>query len=143
MDRATVERTLPPMVAGLTLLLTLIGVLGTAIRDPRPHDVAVGLNAPPPLVQQLTAAFDRAAPGAFRFTTFDSEAAARAAIDNRDVVGALIVGAQGPKLVVAGAAGDALAGGLTAAFTNAFRAQGTELAVETVHPFQSGDAHGV
>ena len=32
---------------------------------------------------------------------------------------------------------------ITAAFTNAFKAQGTTLAVETVHPFASGDVHGL
>ena len=32
---------------------------------------------------------------------------------------------------------------MTAAFTNAFKAQGTTLTVETVHPFATGDAHGL
>jgi hypothetical protein len=32
---------------------------------------------------------------------------------------------------------------MTAAFTNAFKAQGATLTVETVHPFAAGDAHGV
>ena len=46
-------------------------------------------------------------------------------------------------LIVAGAAGDAATGVITAAFTNAFKAQGATLTVETVHPFASGDAHGL
>jgi hypothetical protein len=143
MDRQTVEHSLRPIVAGLALLLTLIGLLGTAIRDPRPHDIPIGLSAPPPLVQELSQGFDQAAPGAFNFTTYGSEAEARAAIDRRDVVAALIVGQAGPRLVVAGAAGDAVSGGVTSAFTQAFQAQGTELAVEVVHPFPAGDAHGI
>src|SRR5712692_1440126 len=105
----------------------MIGLLGTATHDPRPHDIAVGLSGPAPLIQQLTQAFGAAAPGAFRFTTYDSEAAARAAIDGRDVIAALVVAQGGPRLVVAGAAGDAVTGGVTAAFTNAFKAQGTTL----------------
>jgi hypothetical protein len=44
---------------------------------------------------------------------------------------------------VAGAAGDGAAGAMTAAFTNVFRAQGGDLKVETVHPFASGDPHGL
>jgi hypothetical protein len=143
MDRKTMEESVRPIVAGLVLLLTLIGLLGTAIRDPRPHDIAVGVSAPPPVAEQVSGAFAQAAPGALAFTTYGSEAEARAAVDRREVVGSLIVGPAGPRLVVAGAAGDPIVGGVTAAFTNAFRAQGTELPVETVHPFQAGDPHGI
>jgi hypothetical protein len=32
---------------------------------------------------------------------------------------------------------------MTAAFTNAFQAQGAKLSIETVHPFAAGDAHGL
>lgn len=142
-DRHALERTLQSIIAGITALLVMIGLLGTATHDPRPHDIAVGLSAPAPMVQQLTQAFGAGAPGAFRFTTYDSEAAARAAIDAREIVGALVVAQLGPRLIVAGAAGDAVTGGVTAALTNTFRAQGTTLAVEVVHPFQSGDAHGI
>jgi len=42
-----------------------------------------------------------------------------------------------------GAAGDGATGVITAAFTNAFKAQAKALTVETVHPFASGDAHGL
>lgn len=36
-----------------------------------------------------------------------------------------------------------MTGVITAAFTNVFKAQGATLTVETVHPFASGDAHGL
>jgi hypothetical protein len=143
MNRQAVEPVARPIVAGLLLLLTLVLVLGTAIRDPRPHDLPVGIAAPPPVAQQLVQGFGQNAPGAFAFTTYGSEADALAAIDRRDVDAALVVGAAGPRLVVAGAAGDAIAGGITAAFSGAFAAQGTELPVEVVHPFSAGDPHGI
>ena len=143
MTRESIEPVARPIVAGLLLLVTLLLVLGTAIRDPRPHDLPVGIVAPPPMGQQLTGAFSDNAPGAFDFTTFATEADARAALDNRDVAAALIVGPAGPRLVVAGAAGDAVAGGITAAFTGAFKAQRTELPVEVVHPYAAGDPHGI
>ena len=123
MIRESTEPVARPIVAGLLLLVTLLLVLGTAIRDPRPHDLPVGIVAPPPMGQQLTGAFSDNAPGAFNFTTFATEADARAALDNRDVAAALIVGPAGPRLVVAGAAGDAVAGGISAAFAGAFKAQ--------------------
>jgi hypothetical protein len=143
MNRETVEPVARPIVAGLLLLMTLLLVLGTAIRDPRPHDLRVGIVAPPPVAQQLTQGFGQNAPGAFAFTTYGSETDALAAIDRRDVDAVLVVGPAGPRLVVAGAAGDAVSGGITAAFTGAVAAQGTELPVEVVHPFSSGDPHGI
>jgi hypothetical protein len=143
MDRHLLEQTLRPVIGGLVILVTLMAILGLGIRDPRPHDIPVGIAAPAPLVQQLTTGFGQAAPGAFAFNTFASEAEARAALDERTVVAALVVDQAGPRLMVAGAAGDAISGGVTTAFTNAFRAQGQDLAVETVHPFQAGDPHGI
>jgi hypothetical protein len=143
MDRHSLETTFRPIGAGLVILLTLLLLLGTAIRDPRPHDIPVGIAAPPPVAQQLSAAFGQNAPGAFAFTTYASEAEARAALDDRSVVASLLVGPAGPTLVVAQAAGDAVTGGVTAAFTAAFQAQGQRLAVEPVHPYAAGDSHGI
>src|SRR6266849_10779584 len=118
-----------PLVGGLALLIALLGLIGTAIRDPHPHDIAVGLVGPAPAVQQLSTAFGANAPGAFQFTSYASEGDARAAIDSRALDGVLVLGAS-PRLIVAGAAGDAETGVMTAAFTNVFKAQGPTVAVE-------------
>ena len=80
MNRARAETILPPLVGGLLILVALIGLIGTAIKNPQPHDVKVGLAGPPPVVQQISTAFASNAPGAFQFTTYASEDAARAAI---------------------------------------------------------------
>src|SRR6266849_5710236 len=138
-----VEPFLPPLVGGLLIVVVLIGLIGTAIKNPQPHDIPVGLVGPAPAVQQISSSFATAAPGAFQFTTYASEQDARAALDARSVDGVLILGSAGPHLVLAGAAGDAATGVITAAFTNVFKAQGAVLTVETVHPFASGDAHGL
>ena len=132
-----------PLLAGLFALVALLGLIGPAIKSPAPHDIPVGLVGPAPLVQQMSSAFAANAPGAFRLTTYASEADARAAIDSRDVDGALVIGQGDPNLIVAGAAGDAATGVITAAFTNAFKAQGQTITVERVHPFAAGDPHGL
>src|SRR4029077_10673765 len=62
-------------------------------------------------------------------------------LDDRTVDGVLILGSG--TLIVAGAEGDGATGVITAAFTNAFKAQGKALIVETVHPFPRRDAHGL
>ena len=131
----------PPIVGGLLIVVVFIGLIGTAIRSPQPHDIPVGLVGPAPAVQQMTSAFGTNAPGAFQFTTYASEQDARAALDDRSMDGVLVLGSG--TLIVAGAEGDGATGVITAAFTNAFKAQGNALTVETVHPFPSGDAHGL
>jgi hypothetical protein len=136
------ERFARPLVGGLFVLIALIGLIGSAIQNPKPHDIAVGLVGPPPAVQQIESSFGTAAPGAFQFTSYASEQDARAALDTRSVDGVVLLGAS-PKIIVAGAAGDAATGVITAAFTNAFTAQGAAVTVETVHPFAGGDAHGL
>lgn len=141
--RARMQRLLPPIIGGLLLMFALIGFIGTAIKDPHPHDIPVGLVGPAPAVQQISGAFGKNAPGAFQFTTYGSEADGRAALDSRAVDGVLILGGASPRLVIAAAEGDASSGVITAAFTGAFAAQGATVAVETVHPFAGGDAHGL
>ena len=141
--RQVAEAILRPLLAGLLLLLALIGLIGTAIKNPQPHGIQVGLVGPAPAVQQVSAAFDSKTPGAFRFTLYDSVDAARTAIDARSVDGVLVLGGGSPRLIVAGAAGDGVTGVITGALTNVFRAQGQPVTVDTVHPFASGDAHGL
>src|SRR3989442_4482043 len=106
--RPEIEPVAAPIAAGLVVLVTLLGLIGTAIRDPRPHDIPVGLAGPPPAVAQITDGFNSKAPGTFQFTAYTSEDQARAALDARDVDAVLVLGAGGPKLIVAGAAGDAI-----------------------------------
>ena len=140
--RRRIEVLVPPVIGGLLLLIALLGLIGTAIRDPKPHDIPVGLVGPAPAVQQISSAFGTNAPGAFQFTRYSSETDARAGLDSRTVDGILVLGSP-PRLIVAGAAGDAATGVITAALTNVFKPQGVTLVVEVVHPFASGDAHGL
>jgi len=140
--RHAIEPIAAPIAAGLVVLVTLLGLIGTAIRDPRPHDIQVGVAGPAPAAAQFTDAFNSKAPGTFQFTAYGSEEQAKSALDARDVDAVLVLGAQ-PKLIVAGAAGDAITGLTTAIFSQAFAAQGTQLALEVTHPFASGDPHGL
>lgn len=142
-SRHAIEPVAAPIAAGLVVLVTLLGLIGTAIRDPKPHDIPVGVAGPSSAAAQLIEGFNTKAPGTFRFTTYSSEALATSALDARDVDAVLVLGAGAPKLIVAGAAGDAIAGLTTAVFTQAFAAQGAQLSIEVTHPFASGDPHGL
>ena len=48
MNRARAQTILPPLVGGLLILVALIGLIGTAIKNPQPHDIKVGLVGPAP-----------------------------------------------------------------------------------------------
>ena len=139
--RESLRRLVPPLIGGLLIVVAFIGLIGTAIRSPQPHDIPVGLVGPAPAAQQIESSFGANAPGAFQFTTYASEQDGRAALDARTVDGILVLDTG--TLMVAGAAGDGATGVISAAFTNVFKAQGKALTVETVHPFPSGDAHGL
>ncbi len=131
------ETYLQPLAAGLLALVTLIGLIGPAIKSPSPHDIPIGIVEGGSNVIAFTTN------GPFNVTVYDNEQAARQAIDSRDVNGALVLGPSGPKLIVAGAAGDAVTGVITGAFTQLFQKQGQTLQVEVVHPFAPGDPHGL
>src|SRR5438445_13072540 len=96
--RNQIETYLQPVLAGLLALVTLIGLIAPAIKSPAPHDIPVGLAGPPPATQQISQAFATNAPGAFQFTTYGSEADARAAIDSRSIDGEMPVGQTVPAL---------------------------------------------
>lgn len=142
MSRHSMEQLVAPLVAGALVLVTLLALIGTAIRDPRPHDIALGVVGPAPAVEQVTAAVSAQASGVFAFTSYDSEDAARAAIDSRAIDGALVLGPS-PRIIVAGAAGDAVTGVITTVFGAALASQGGPVPVEVVHPFTGGDPHGL
>jgi len=143
MSRHSVESLVAPLVAGLVVLVALLGLIGTAIRDPKPHDLRVGVVGPDQAVSPMTTALAAKAPGTFDFTTYTTEDEARAALDRRDVDGAVIIGPSGSRIIVSGAAGDTITAVITTVFTGALGAQGGSVPVEVVHPFASGDAHGL
>src|SRR2546429_5373693 len=141
--RARVETYVQPLVAGLVALVTLIGLIGPAIKSPSPHDIPVGLAGPPPATQQIATAFATNAPGAFHFTTYGTETEARAAIDARDIDGVLVLGSGGPHPIIDGAAGGGATPALTGAFPKGFQIQGPTRAAGDRHPFVPGGPPGL
>lgn len=68
-----------------------------------PRDLPVGVAGPASAAQQLEQRFEQR-DGAFDVHRFDDETAARAAIEDRTVYGAVVVTPQGPHLLTASAA---------------------------------------
>src|SRR5260221_6872420 len=116
------ERLARPLVGGLVLLVALIGLIGSAISDPRPHDIPVGLVGPDAAVQKLTTAFGSAVPGSFPFMSYPAEGARSAALESGEVDGDLLLSPGRARLVLAGGAGDASHRALSAGLSHALPA---------------------
>jgi hypothetical protein len=92
-----------PLIAAL--VLTLFAWPAAKVG---PRDLPVGVAGPPAMQQRLAAAGDR-----FDVHRYADEAAARAAIEDREVYGAFVATPEGPKVLTASAASPAVAQLLT------------------------------
>lgn len=102
-------------VIGIALgLSVVIGVLVTAFVWPSseiaPRDVPIAVAGPPEAVAQAEERLAEAAPGAFEVSQVADAAAARQAIEDRDVYGAVVLDpAAPPQVLTASAAGPVVA----------------------------------
>lgn len=81
-----------------------------------PRDLPLGIAGPATAAAPLQERFEQHE-GAFDVHRYDDAASARAAIENRDVYGAIVVTPQGPQLLTASAASPVVAGLLREAVT--------------------------
>jgi hypothetical protein len=95
------------------ILAVVVGVMVTAFAWPAvstaPRDVPVAVVGPEPAVQQVAAALAQAEPGALAVVPMADEPAARAAIEARDVAGALVLGPDGVTVLTAPGGGQSVA----------------------------------
>jgi hypothetical protein len=115
--------------------------------DPEPRDFPIGVAGPPEQVAALQAQLTAEDPGAFDVHHYVDEAAARDAIEDRDVYGALVASADGPVLMTASAAGSTVATTMELRVTQALAASdapggGAAPKVIDVVPADSNDPRG-
>ncbi|HVY95943.1 MAG TPA: hypothetical protein VHA54_03185 [Solirubrobacterales bacterium] len=131
--------------AGLAILaiaavsLLFIASYAGALHEPRPHDVPVAVAAGVP--RQVAAELDGSPE--IRVVAKRGAAEAMDAIDTRDVYGAVLARGRGLVLVVAPAAGPAVAEALRTALPPKLRRSGVPVAVRTVHPLPEADSRGL
>ncbi|MFJ8695440.1 ABC transporter permease [Streptomyces roseolilacinus] len=101
--RMTAAMVLVPVFAALALWAFVWPAARVA-----PRDVPIGLAGPESAVAQLEKGFQQRG-DEFALHRYDDAGAARAAIEDRTVYGALVAGAQGPEVLVASAASPAVA----------------------------------
>ncbi|MEU0166436.1 ABC transporter permease [Streptomyces iakyrus] len=106
-----------------------------------PRDLPLGVAGPPAAAAQVEKQLERHE-GAFEIHRYADEAAARDAIEDRSVYGAIAVTPQGPELLTASAAGPAVAQFLQQAVGQQAAAGGAQVKTVDVVPAPAGDPRG-
>jgi hypothetical protein len=131
--------------AGVALVVgfAFVGFFTSALHDPRPNAVPVGVVGPPAAAHQVQLRLARALPQGFTVRDYTDQAAARRAIRGQDIDGAFVADPDQPRLLLAGATGAGVVDVLRTAFGAAAAASGTRLDVEDVAPVPEHDARGI
>ena len=147
--RSRLELSSGATTIGLTAVL-LVGVLGLelfmigsyvgGLHEPKARGVPVAVVGPPQVAGRLAAALGRG--GALDPRTVPDLAAARRAIDERQVYGAIVPGARGERVLVASAASATVAELLPAGLRRA-EPPGRRVTVEDVKPLPGDDPRGI
>ncbi|MFF5174314.1 hypothetical protein ACFY3U_16975 [Micromonospora sp. NPDC000089] len=133
----------------LAVLVAALAVLAQALLVPlfaapaahlAPRDLPVAVAGPPPAAAQLAGRLATAQPGAFDVRTLPDAAAADAALRDREVYAAFVVGPDGVALHTAPAAGPTVAALLTEASTRL--SAGRPVPVVEVVPADPDDPRG-
>ncbi|MFF8935363.1 ABC transporter permease [Streptomyces paradoxus] len=106
-----------------------------------PRDLPLGVAGPPAAAVQVEKQLERHE-GAFEIHRYADEAAARDAIEDRSVYGAVVATPQGPELLTASAAGPAVAQFLQQAVAQQAAAGGAQVKTVDVVPTPAGDPRG-
>ncbi|MFF1718388.1 ABC transporter permease [Streptomyces sviceus] len=127
---------LVPLLAALALWAFAWPAARTA-----PRDLPLGVAGPSAATAQVEQGL-RQHEGAFELHRYADEAAARAAIEDRTVYGAVVVTARGPELLTASAASPVVAQLLQQAVTRQAAASGAEVRTVDVVPAPASDPRG-
>jgi hypothetical protein len=131
------------IVASATFVAIFVALTLSAFHKPAPHDLPVGIVGSAAVTGQIEHALDGAAPGAFRFSSYDSGASATAGIAQRQIDGALIASGANLRLLVTQAGGTGPEQALTGAFTAVAARSGRHLVVLDVVPPRASDSEAL
>ncbi|PKZ65857.1 hypothetical protein CYJ73_09935 [Gordonia terrae] len=137
-------RLVAAMIVGIPALVVAIAAMFVSLAvDPEPHQAPLGLVAPPPAATAIESALaERAGADAFVVERFTDADDARAAIERRDLVGAIAVGPDGVTVLTAEAGSPVLAQVVAGVGNGIATAQGLPVTVDSVVPTPETDARG-
>ena len=131
------------VVASAVFVAVFVALTLSAFHQPTPHDLPVGIVGSAAVTRQVEHALDGAVPGAFRFRSYPSGASATTGIAQREVDGALVVSAEGLRLLVTQAGGTGPEQALIGAFTAVAARSGHQLAVSDVVLARANDSQAL
>ncbi|MGD0239961.1 MAG: universal stress protein [Streptosporangiaceae bacterium] len=131
------------VVASGIFVAVFVALTLSAFHKPAPHDLPVGIVGPAAVTGQVEQALDRAAPGAFRFRGYPSQASATTGIAQRQVDGALVASGPSLRLLVTQAGGTGPEQALNGAFTAVAARSGRRLVVSDVVPPRASDTQAL
>jgi len=131
------------IVASAAFVAIFVALTLSAFHKPTPHDLPVGIVGSAAVTRQVEHALDSAAPGAFRFRSYHSEASATTAIAQREVDGALVASGANLRLLVTRAGGTGPEQALSGAFAAVAARSGRPLIVSDVVPPRANDSQAL
>lgn len=132
------------MVLGVAaLLLVIAAAFSWPAVNSGPHQVPLGVVAPPAVAEQVGGQLGQGAgEDAFEVTPLADRAAAEQAIADREVYGAIVLGPDGGEMLTASAASPAVAQALTQLAANVPAQAGGPLTVTELAPLSPDDPRG-
>src|SRR5580658_2998460 len=144
MSRAAGYRALAGfIVASAAFVAIFVALTLSAFHKPTPHDLPVGIVGSAAVTRQVEHALESAAPGAFRFRSYPSQASATAGLAQREVDGALVASGAGLRLLVTQAGGTGPDQALNGAFAAVAARSGRPLIVSDVVPPRTSDSQAL
>jgi hypothetical protein len=137
------KRLIAAMSVALVVGFAFVAFFTSALHDPRPNALPVGVVGPAPAAKQVQRLLAQALPQGFDVRQYSDERAARQAIRQQDIDGAFIPDPSRPRLLLAGATGASVVNVLHLAFGAAAAASGARLSVEDLAPVPGHDARGI
>jgi nucleotide-binding universal stress UspA family protein len=131
------------VLASAIFVAIFVALTLSAFHKPTPHDLPVGIVGSAAVTGQVEHALGRAAPGAFRFRSYPSQASATTGIAQREVDGALVASGANLRLLVTLAGGTGPEQALTGAFTAVAARSGGHLIVSDVVPPGASDTEAL
>jgi hypothetical protein len=132
-----------PLGIGLLITVAFVGIYLAALHKPQPHQLPVGVVAPPVVVAQLQRSISAQAGDAVALRPAGDAARARHQLEHGQLVAAYLPShGQAARLLVGGAQGTAVTQTVTGIFTHAAQGQGMRLRVDDVVPLSGADPRG-
>jgi hypothetical protein len=126
-------------VISAVFIVSFIG----GLHDPGPRSVPIGVVGPPAAASRVSSSLSHREPGAFTVTRYQSVAAARSAIGNRNIDAALVPTSTRLTLLVASAVSEAETNVIVKTFSAGAASTHLPFAVFNVRPLHPGDPQGL